>query len=398
MKLSLDLIGDPPQVTDVACSDSATDVGSGCRRRPTIVLASSIVLILISCTLTLATIISGKTARDPVVEVMNVNDDLTTVTASFAPRVAAIGEMEYSYAFQLANSGQSDVIIERTSKSCSCLSGDIDRKVIRPGESASVPLRVKTGNIIDKSGSLTVSSQGGHTWLYQLRTRTFQPVMLDGDGISPLSAGLMVPAGRASLIRQMFVYAERDKPIPVLRWLPEAGNKSLACTLTDRGVEQVDDNGVQRRRYDLRITVTAQSTPGLQFQHLVFESVAPGNPEYHFSPSITWNVRSPISMDPPRWVLSRDRSATSMEKQVTLTHTGKVPFWIRKVECSNDALSVSGSIGGGAAVSHRLNVTLNMDRTKLTKSRLETVKFHTEVNSAGGASYSEEVFHVILAK
>ena len=49
----------------------------------------------------------------------------------------------------LPNPGTTDLEIESTSKSCSCLKGDIDRKRIPPGGSAKITLTVQPNTLVN---------------------------------------------------------------------------------------------------------------------------------------------------------------------------------------------------------------------------------------------------------
>ncbi len=405
MEPSLDLLGEAPAQLHAAEATRRSDTGSN--RSGAVSKVRTWRWVVLFAILAVPAICGAflwidddfwATRQDPVVEVTRAKDKLISSIATFAPRVGLTGGIEYSHTFKLLNDGPSDIVIAGTSKSCGCLSGDIDRKIIHRGESAAVPLRVKTGNAINKSGSLTVSTSAGVTYLFQLKTWTYQPVMLEGDNLSPLSAGLLTPGGKGSITRNLFVYSEADKSPPTLRWEPENGAQSLACILTDLGVEPVDGVRIRRRHYRIKVDVTAQSTPGLQIQRLTFKCVEPGRSEYDFAPNVTWSVKSPISITPARWILKKGELLSNrVTKQVSLTHASGLRFRIRKVECSHDAISVSG-VSQGSAIVHDLQVTIAPNRIRSTKSLAETVKFSIEPSSGDRSASSVELLHVIIAR
>lgn len=332
---------------------------------------------------------------DPVVEVV-ATQEATKHVARFAPRVRLSSDLKYSHVFSLRNNGRQDLIVKQKSKSCDCLSAEVDREMIKPGEAAAVTLEVKPNNLVNKQATVTIQTDDGASHVYQLQTWTYLPVMLDSGRDLPISFGQLAPGTPMTGKHRLTVHSTAETPPPELKWFPVPGSEEITCILTERGVESFAEGRLQRREYDLEVAVAAGTAPGLVSKEISFAPAADGGEAYHFSTRVTWVVGSPISVDPPRWILKKDelQSTVPLRRKFALVDRQGRAIRVLSVECSEPSLTVQ-SIAGASESQPEYEVTL--DPTKLTdeKAFVGTVKLQIALADADPPVSVSESFKVI---
>lgn len=338
-----------------------------------------------------------QSTADPVVDSTTSATGVLTTTATFAPRVGLPGTVEYAHTFELRNEAGSDLVVERTSKSCGCLSATIEREAIPPGETAAVTLKVRPNNIVNKEGTLTVWAKDGRRFVYQLRTWTYPPVMLDQASTAPISFGLLAPGSRTTTIRRLFVHSDASSVPPELRCANVDGEGPIRCTLVDRGVTPIADGRLLRRTYELTVDVSAGAVPGLRIDHFALAPVNPAHEEYAFTTDVVWNVDSPILLEPARWILRRsDISSTDpVSHTVRLSHSGGAPFRITSIETSHGWVQAAVSSPSAEGASE-LNITVDSAQVPAEGNHLATVKLHFLYDAESGPCATEQQFRMVV--
>ena len=308
---------------------------------------------------------------DPVLEIKRIDDNTMSYIATFNPKVGRREDIEYSHTFRLPNGGSTDIVVDEFKKSCDCLSAHIDKEVIRPGEYASISLRVKPRNLVSQKGSLLVNTNDNSRYFYRLQTRTYEPVMLEGG--RDISLGMLAPGSEASVTRRLFLYSHgKSESVPELQWIPPDQEAQVHCNLTDLGVEPFEDGRLMRRVYAMRINVAAGEVVGLRSEKIFFSTK--GREEDSFSSSVNWSVRSPISISPQRWVIRRsdDGFASTMVKSIHVK-SSKGPCRVTHVRCSSPLLSVS-DVPNNRSSAHALTIAFDTSGVSPHKNFLESVE------------------------
>ncbi|MBS0203462.1 MAG: hypothetical protein JSS49_11220 [Planctomycetes bacterium] len=161
-------------------------------------------------------------------------------------------------------------------------------------------------------------------------------------------------------------------------------------------MEPFAEGRLQRREYDLEIAVAAGTAPGLVSAEIAFAPVTDEGAGYHFSTRVTWAVGSPISVDPPRWILKRDEvtSTDPLRQKFALVHPQGRAIRVLSVECSQPCLGVQ-SVTGASDSMPEYEVTLDPTGLPTQTIFVGTVKLQISLADADPPVSVTESFKVI---
>ena len=332
---------------------------------------------------------------DPVITTVNKPDGTVHVTAEFVPRVGWPSEVDYKHRFVLTNPSSDELVVTGTSRSCGCIDGSIDKLRIPSEGSATVLLQIKPGDQIFKDASMTVEIKGQPRHTYSLKTITYRPIMLDfGDG-EPLSLGVQQPLTKTEVSRKVFLYSSSKQGLGKLECVPTPHTSPIKCSLEEIGIEELHQDRVFRRIYNLSLDVSVGEISGNEVLHLRDANARPGQPEFKLT--VNWHVRDPVELSPERWIVTRSEDSANenkLEQRVVVRGIDKVPFRISSATAKPDTVSVE--LDGHTPKTEHV-ATVKLDASKFTSASplLEQVHFHISVEGGNRREFSKPFYIVI---
>jgi len=261
---------------------------------------------------------------------------------------------------------------------------------------------VRSRNLIAKRGQLTVKLKNGQKHLFRLQTTTYPPVMLDDGSPKLISLGSLAPETDMVVRRTLTVHAPSGVPLPRMMWRPasEAGN--VTCRLSERKVETFGSGLLQRRIYDLDVTIASGHATGLQREAISFGSDGPPTEGDAFEAIVNWSVASQFSIHPPRWVVrSADLDSDDLgsnrilQMRCSVSGVADALYRIVKVESSDAALQVVETSEGAAQQERNLLLSLDVDRVVDRRPFLAYVLIDLETDSGDSSFVSHERIPVL---